>query len=415
MIENRKVNIAPGPRRRRARQALVITLCSLGLLLARENALAGSWYAATINGQGGANGRVSDALLVSSSVLAGNTFFVYLTDIDTGTIYEGQYVNGDWHYAPVYSGGPAAGSRSSANVLGFYRVVAHADADQRLRLSVHSPFGSGWGTEIADGNNITRIGSRYDNTAADVATVVFKNKLYIFYEGFQVPGNGKYLLLCAVWDGSTFTYQALDGEGGAAQKMVANMSEPAVVVAPDGLRVYYHDDDHGTLREAYSPDGVNWTHFANLDGSGGLGGDHGNVGWHPSAIVYNSTVNVFYGDATHAALRLAHLSGGRWGFDSIDTWDWQTSNAPVIHNNAMQVYYVSNGQIHAAWGTAPGTFQWLPIDGEGAGNDLAIGSLSYAWGYSYMTALEFNHAPTMFYSMTDVYPQTMVRNSYWLP
>jgi hypothetical protein len=45
MIKNRKVtNIAPGPRCHRARQALVITLCSIGFLVAGGNTLAGSWH-----------------------------------------------------------------------------------------------------------------------------------------------------------------------------------------------------------------------------------------------------------------------------------------------------------------------------------------------------------------------------------
>jgi hypothetical protein len=374
---------------------LSIALCFLGVLLATHNAFAGTWNAATVE---------NAELLPSSSLLAGKTYFVYYIDPTTGVTYEGEYVKGIWQYGTVDSNGAQS---TSPNTFGFYRLVAHSDWDNTLRLSQNNPFNPfvGWTVQVVDGAN------RLDRVSGDVASVVLNGKMYIFYEASQVFGSGRLLLFCAIWDGSHFTYQYLDGDGGGQGRVAANLSQPAAVKTPDGkgIRVYYHDDTHSTLREAFTGDGVNWTNFTALDGPGGYGPNKGAVGYHPSAILFNGTVNVFYGDQSNSLLRTAQLSNGHWSFSPVDTWDGGY-NASVVHSGAMQVYYISNVQLRAAWGTGPYTFNWIPLDGPGG---LANGALP-GWVQDQVTALEFNNAPTVFYWMNaHGFCQCYFRNSYW--
>jgi len=130
-------------------------------------------------------------------------------------------------------------------------------------------------------------------------------KLYLFYAGNAYGLHG--LLYCTVYDGTQFTTQVVDGAGGTKGQIVASVGYPAAVVAPgNSLRVYYQDLDHDTLREAYSPDGVNWNGFTTLDGTGGISGYQGSVGYSPSAIVHNNMVTVFYGDDTPRPRRASY-------------------------------------------------------------------------------------------------------------
>jgi len=317
----------------------------------------------------------------------------------TGNLYEGYYWGGDWHYITIYSNSNAGASSASATLLNGTYYVAHLDSDRNLRLTSWSPF-VGWTTMVLDGEGQ----STNNNLGGDVAAVTFNGKLYVFYREWNYDGS-KNRLRYAVFDGSHLTYQILDGQGGATNSL-ADLDAPAAVAAPDGLRVYYYDMDHGFLREAFSPDGLTWTSFATLDGQGGGGRVAGDVGHHPSAIVFNNTVNVFYEDRSNAQLRLAHLNG-YWSFYSIDQMDFESYSAPVIHGGAMQVYYTANGLLRAAWGQGPLNFKTITFDGAGG----ALGQ-SMDLMRTPLAALEFNSAPSVFYQdgITGV-----LRNSWWEP
>ena len=203
------------------------------------------------------------------------------------------------------------------------------------------------------------------------------------------------------------------------------MLEPAAIAAPDGLHVDYHDRDHRTLREAYSPDGVSWTRFQVIDGPGGFPGSTSDeVGFYPCAIVLNhggtTTINVFYTDATVLRMRAAQLVvgptfSGLWQFGVVDPWaglPYSTQYAPVIHDSGMQVSYANDfGQLSVAYGTGPGAFKLAAVDGQGPG-DLTHGngSLQDPMGF-YVTAVEANGtAPSVFYvdNITG-----MLRHAYW--
>jgi hypothetical protein len=212
-----------------------------------------------------------------------------------------------------------------------------------------------------------------------MATLVFGGKLYIFYTSWNGVTD---TLKVAVYDGK-FTLLTLDGNGGPNGRVVSNLYQPTAVSAPDGLRVYYQDHGHGTLREAHSPDGVNWTSFEAIDGPGVNGGDPDMVGFLPTAIVFNNRVNVFYTDIINQRLRIAQRVGAQWSYGWVDNIDVQSFKAPVIHGNEMQVFYESAGDLRVASGTGPNALVLVTLDGPGG---IAIGSFSDTIGF-YATAV----------------------------
>lgn len=385
-----KVTKTAGLKRRPAWMALGV----LAGLLAIPNAHASSWNAATIDGQGGANGRVFSRMIPWGTVPAGgNSFFVYAIATNTGTIFEGWYASGDWHYIPIYSSASAQALQASA-APGIY--VAHVDRDFKVRLTSWSLL-TGWSTRVVDGE-----GQSTFNNLRDVSTVAYGSKLYIFYRESNQPWQGLNALHEAIWDGSSFSYHLVD--------QTANFAEPTAVAVPDGLHIFYYDEDNATLRGAYSEDGVNIAWTATLDGVGGLSGDYGDVGHHPSAIVFNGAINVFYEDRTGGWLRLAQLyPNGSVNFGGVAPMDSGSYNAPVIHNKAIQVYYTSGGQFSAAWGTVPNSFGWAALDGPGVvGNGVSQDVM-----YTPVAALEVNNtAPSVFYEDSV---NGALRNSYWVP
>jgi hypothetical protein len=312
-------------------------VCILGFLLMSHTALAGSWYAGPIS---------ASALAPMSAIKVGNYPYPYLYLIGNNGLYQGTYVNHGswwgWDYAPIYSSAGADAYSASASYSEPYIYVAHADTDNKLRLTIYSPFsfgGRAWTTQVADSN--------LDSIGPNLGTVVFDGKLYIFYTGAQfATGFTTNLLHCAIWDGVQFTHQILDGSGGGFGRFVANMFDPAPVHAPDGFRVYYHDRDDDLLREAYSKNGVNWW-SSTLDGGGPLNGDPGQnkyAGRKPAAIVDNSgNVNVFYRSGNGDGLLTAQLSGGKWSFGAVDPYQndlprfgcYGAIVAPLVYANTI--------------------------------------------------------------------------------
>jgi hypothetical protein len=390
---------------RRLKNVLPSALGVLGLLLASQSAHAAWWAASIDGGNGGPNGRVTGRMIPAGALLSGNTFFVFAASVSSGTIYEGYYGSGDWHYTPIYSSLNYGAVAVSASFGNFSRYVAHIDRDWNLRLSTWALFGGGWSTQPVDGDGQ----STYNNLGGDVSTVMFGGKLYIFYRESNQPWDGPNVLRCAIYDGAHFTYHLVDGNGGGAGRVVANLSEPSAVATANGLRVYYYDSDHHVLREAYSPDGLTWTNFANLDGKGSdaAGRILGDVGHHPSAMVYNGSVNVFYEDRTNGRLRFAQLWGS-WTFGSVDSMDTGSFNAALIHSNQIQVYYTGNGgKLRAAWGTSPYNFSTATLDGAGGPRGQNFDVM-----YTPVIAMELNNSPTVFYE--DAITGEL-RNSYWVP
>ena len=389
---------------------LSATLGLLGFLVAGPSALA-TWYAADTG---------KKMIPLASIPVGGSGVTVFARDTSSLGLYEVWYQGGQWNTSLVYNQPNAWAVAASATyvkspvspLLNLY-FVAHVDFDGQVRLTSWS-FLNGWTTLP----NPVDSGTQWPRA---LATVVFpgNGNLYIFYAS---ANGGTNSLKCSIYNGRSISTQTLDGGGYAPPGFVAgSMHDPAAVTAPDGLHVYYFDSNHGTLREAYSPDGVIWTRFQSIDGAGAQGQNNTPVGALPAAIVRNDgmtwMINVFYSDLSTSDLWTAELlPGGKWWIRLVFYINPLTAKAPLIHQGGLQVYYETNmpGQIQVAYTDVYDNCCYiLALDGAdstGIWSDAAYGAVQHQIA-PYVTAVEANGtAPSVFY--VDSATGTM-RNAYW--
>jgi len=235
-----------------------MTLAVLSILLAGQNAEA-AWNAGYV-------GNPPEQAYPWSAIPVGaGGVILFARSIATGALLEGDQNNGSWHFSPIYSATQvwtvsASYSPVPVNQLLDTYYVAHLDADGpnedgQMRLTMWSLF-TGWTTTPP-----FDTGANLNGPTPTIATLVDSGILHIFY----TSSNGA--LKVATYNGQ-FTLQTLDGFAGPDGQVAGNMYQPTAVHAVDGFHVYYRDHSHDTLREAYSPDGVNWTKFQTVDGAG---------------------------------------------------------------------------------------------------------------------------------------------------
>jgi hypothetical protein len=392
---NKLVNLMITPIADRKWRPLPAALGLLGFLAAGPNALA-AWY-------GQNTGEKMQPL--ASMAVRSNGPTVFTRDTESQELWEVWQYGGQWNSSLVYSqpdsvpfAASATYSQSKLGAMYDTYFVAHLDSDGQLRLSsweLANLFG-GWTTQVVDSGTPTK--------GDTVAAVMFQGNLYLFY---TVSNGINETLKVATYNGKTKT---LDGDGVLTGAVVGDMHQPTAVSAPNGLGlyVYYFDSGHATLREAYTPDGINWTF--NVIGN--------TFGYFPSAIVYqnntDTTMNVFYTNMqNNLCVAFAQLGTSNWS--SAVVGGIAGNNAPVI-NGGIQVYFVSpGGQVRVAYGTAANSLNVAAIDGEG-GDDLTIiqtGTGVHDEMDATVTAVEVSGVgPSVFYRDIGA-PNPRMRNSYW--
>ena len=339
-----------------------------GFLAAGPNAFA-TWHAA----------NTGEEMVPLASIPAGGTGVTVFATDSHGVLNELWYWGGKWNSYPIYNQNAAALTASAVYVqspvsptLNLY-YIAHLDADGEVRLTSWDHI-NGWKTQFVDTGFLWNP-SGYEQMAA----LMFQGTLYIFYTGGSA--NTPYpLLKYAMYDGNVLTTKNLDGVEAAPGGTASSMGTPTAVAAPDGLHVYYYDYWNGVLREAFSPDGVNWTRFMVIDG----GPSQYPVGYLPSAIVYSNgatwSINVFYTQMVDSKLRIAQIYPGIGNipgiayFGTVDDINLSSNKAVLLHDGKIFAYYVSPaGQIRVAWGAGPGALFTAALDGTGPG-DLTNGN-----------------------------------------
>lgn len=102
-----------------------------------------------------------------------------------------------------------------------------------------------------------------------------------------------------------WSFENLEGGTGAISPHAGNVGiTPTSVTFNNQLYIFYYDQTNGDLRVAYTHPG--WV-FDVVDGEGGGNGKlNADVGQAPSAVVFNSTVYVFYYDNTNGNLVTNH-------------------------------------------------------------------------------------------------------------
>jgi hypothetical protein len=145
----------------------------------------------------------------------------------------------------------------------------------------------------------------------DTANAVFEGDLFVFsYDA--TSGNLRVGRRTARWE-----FETLDGAGGTNGRIAANVgSDLAAITHGGALHAFYRDDTHGDLRHARF-DGSSWS-FETLDGAGGAGGrKDANVGTSISTITFRRSLFVFYVDRSNTNIRRARLAEA-WTFATID-------------------------------------------------------------------------------------------------
>lgn len=113
--------------------------------------------------------------------------------------------------------------------------------------------------------------------------------------------------------------ETLDGDAGSLSGSNTNVGQtPVAVVYGTSLQLFYYQPDQGLLRHAWSSDGNSW-HFETLDSnSDSVSHFSANVGQDPSAVAYNGTLQLFYTDSSQGDLRHAWADSHGWHFENLD-------------------------------------------------------------------------------------------------
>ena len=224
-----------------------------------------------------------------------------------------------WHFENLEGGqnavSPYQGNvgRTPASVVfnGQLYVYYYSVTGHNLRVAYTTP---GWVFDTVDG-----LGGGSGKISADVgqvpSAIVFNNAMYVFYYD-NTNGN-----LRMAWssDGRTWQAETLDGDPGSLSGYNANVGQtPFAVVYNNSLQVFYYQPDQGVLRHAWSGNGSSWS-FETLDGnSGSISHFSGNVGFDPSAVVYNGSLQLFYYNQSQGDLRHAWADANGWHFENLD-------------------------------------------------------------------------------------------------
>ncbi|MBV8195313.1 MAG: hypothetical protein JOY80_07270, partial [Candidatus Dormibacteraeota bacterium] len=154
-----------------------------------------------------------------------------------------------------------------------------------------------------------------DNVGLSNSAVIYNGQLQDFY--WDSTSN---VLRHAVWAGSGWFFESLDGSGvGGGNGRIGDQvgTDNSAVIYNGQLQDFYDDSTSGLLRHAVWA-GSGWF-FESLDGSGVSGGNGrvaDNVGTYNSAVLYSGQLQDFYRDFTSGSLRHAAYAGS-WFFETI--------------------------------------------------------------------------------------------------
>ena len=220
------------------------------------------------------------------------------------------------------TGDPAGASNASAFYAGqphdLYRAEHQAVKMTPATRLRHFWFDGQYHFEDVDGPGSTYAGHTEDNVGLYTAAQVYNGSLHAFY--YDITAH---TLRHATYNGSTWTFETLDGAGGGGGRVTDNVGQyNATATTPDGhLHVFYLDATTHRLRHA-NFNGSTWS-FENLDGPGvaGAAGRTGDMVGAYAAAALNapgSVIDVLYSDDTAHSLRHARFDGSTWTFETID-------------------------------------------------------------------------------------------------
>ncbi len=236
--------------------------------------------------------------------------------------------------------------------------------------------GTSWSREVLDGNGGSG-GRMSGDIGTDASAVVQNGKIHVFY---RAVGSGN--LRHASWSGSAWTFATLDGASTSGGRVDADVGVGnSAFLFNNAVNVTYFNATAGDLRRAVL-NGSAWT-FETLDGAGGADGRTANVvGRASTAAVASNQLFLWYRDDTAKDLRLARTSGSTWSFSTLDGnggGRGRTTNdvASVASGAALgaepHVWYydATGGDLRHGWRNTSNEWTFETVDGNGgsAGRD----------------------------------------------
>lgn len=212
------------------------------------------------------------------------------------------------------------------------------------------------------------------NIGQNPSAEVFNGRLYVFYYDAT---NGD-LREADTADGANWTFNTIDSSGTTGQT-------PYAVINGGLLRAYYYDQTNGDLKQAWLDSGA-WYH-ATIEGntSAVINDNNYNVGQSPVALTYTDPINntqslqifsynVTLGDLEHTW----NDANGVWRHESLDgnstsngkvTTDVGYNPTAVTYDGTIQLYYYDNdngnGNLRHAWHDPNTGWHFEILDGDG--------------------------------------------------
>jgi hypothetical protein len=282
------------------------------------------WHAETLDGAGAdAFGRVNaDVGRHTSALIYGGLPHVFYYDASNGDLRHAWWDGAHWRFEIT------DGSANAVAARHVVRDVGETPAVSTYGIQVHVYFhdvtngdlrhawwdGARWNSETLDGNTVDGSGRRNADLGQDATVTLYAGTPHVWY--YDATGGN---LRHGWWTGSLWLFETLDGNMTASSGRVAgDVGRHPTVLLYNGLpQVWYHDASGGALRHAWWT-GAAWN-YEDLDGFGGFSGEViADVGADATAMLYGGAPHVWYRDATFGYLRHAFWDGSAWRFEALD-------------------------------------------------------------------------------------------------
>lgn len=310
------------------------------------------WHAETLDGAGAdAFGRVdADVGRHTSALIYGGRPHVFYYDASNGNLRHAWWTGTRWGFevldgsASAVASGRSTGDVGETPAVSTYGIQVHVYSHDVSNGDLRHAWwdGTHWSSETLDGNTVDGSGRRNADVGRDVAVALFAGTPHAWYYDAT---NGD--LRHGWWTGRQWRFETLDGDADVPStgRVTGDLGQHPSVLLYGGLpHVWYHDASEGALRHAWWT-GSRWQ-FEDLDGFGGFYGEvFADVGADATAMLYGGTPHVWYHDATFGYLRHAWWDGYGWTFEALDGFvggDGRVS-ADVGHAPTVLAF---NGQPH---------------------------------------------------------------------
>jgi hypothetical protein len=336
--------------------------------LRRSYSDSGGWHFQTLDGSGGASGRLNANVgIQATATVYQNALHVFYYDITSGDLRHAWTADDvNWNFETLDGSAGSLGGydvdlgdRPTVTVFDttmqlFYHDKAHGN----LRHAWYIP-GLGWRFENLDGDP-GAIGHK-DANLGDTSTVTTIGTSLQLYYYDDTNGNLRH----AWTDASGWRFENLDGDPGAIGHKDANLGlNPAVTALGSNIQLYYYDSTNGNLRHAWT--GTNGWNFENLDGdTGSIGRKNADLGLMPTVTTANGNIYVFYYVVGSNDLRSAYTDATGWHFGTLDGSYGSIANVldvdlgydPTVipFSGGLQLFYYdhTDGNLRHAWGVLP--------------------------------------------------------------